>query len=243
MLTIEDLIEFEHPSDKIEKLSTTCCAVSAGSALPIVEIFQNTRLNLKNRRSVMIKGIAEEVKLNYIRQRTKKLEELYILPRQLKSIENFYSVIESLPLEIALHIDEYIEKYDFELDILIGGVDEYGPHIYLIGDPGTIDCYNSIGYQAIGVGDLHAILSFISYNYCSEMDLKSSLYIIYEAKKISEKAPGVGKETDMYYIDNKSLTKISDDTIIYLEEIYKKNKEDKTQQFQNIKERIDNIPL
>jgi len=188
MLTIEALIEFEHPTNKTEKLSSNCCALSAGNALPIVEIFQNTKSNLKHRTSLSIKEIAEEVKINYIKQRAKKLEELYILPRQLKSIENFYEIIETLPSDISLQIDKYIENLDFELDILIGGVDEYGPQIYFISNPGAIDRFDSIGYCAIGSGDLHATLTFISYNYNTRMDLKEALYILYDAKKISENA-------------------------------------------------------
>lgn len=244
MLTISDIsIEFEHPSSKIEILSNNCCAVTAGDALPCVDIFSNAKSIIKQHSSLSIKEIAEETKKSYIEQRAKTIEELLILPRQLKNIETFYENIQSLPSEIGLHIDNKIQNFDFEIDIMIGGVDEQGPHIYFVENPGTIACYDSIGYCAIGSGNLHAELTFISYNYNTLMGINEALYVIYEAKKISERAPGVGKETDIFLIDKNGYRQISQPTIEILDEIYNTKKELYLKQYQQIKEKIDQISL
>ena len=75
------------------------------------------------------------------------------------------------------------------------------------------------------------------------MNVKEALYVIYEAKKISERAPGVGKETDIILIDKNGTKKISKDTIDLLNGIYNTNKELHNKQYQQIKEKIDQISL
>jgi 20S proteasome alpha/beta subunit len=105
-----------------------------------------------------------------------------------------------------LTIQSQLDSYDYGLEILIGGVDSEVAHIYSIDAPGTSKCFDAIGFHAIGSGLPHAINTFIAKDYNQSFPLREALLIIYEAKKISEKAPGVGENiTDISVISNKRI--------------------------------------
>ena len=88
------------------------------------------------------------------------------------------------------------------LIVLIGGVDSRA-HLHVVGNPGSSVCFDSIGYSAIGSGMPHALITFISKGYYDVLPLNEALLIAYEAKKISEKAPGVGRITYINIISSK----------------------------------------
>jgi len=242
MLTIESFIEFEHELTKIEKLSSNCAAVTAGNALTHVDIFNNVKPVIKKSPFLSISEIAEEVKNSFIRQRKKKIEELFLQMRGY-NIETFYENMVNLPESIYITLDDKIQNYDFNLDIIVGGVDDEGAHIYYIENPGTLESYDSVGYFAIGTGDIHATLTFISRDYFQEISTKESLYIIYEAKRISEKAPGVGKKTDIWIIDRNHIIQLSQKVIDSLNNIYNKKKVLEATQYKEIKDLIDELSI
>ncbi len=62
-------------------------------------------------------------------------------------------------------IDEQLATYDYELEILVAGVDTDCAHIYRISNPGTAECLDGLGYHAIGSGEPHADFSFIEESY------------------------------------------------------------------------------
>lgn len=96
---------------------------------------------------------------------------------------------------------------DFQMpciEAIISGVD--GPplqmaHIYVLsnGDGSTIDfrCDDSIGFAAIGIGARHAESQFMLAGHSRFSTFPETLLRLYSAKKKSEIAPGVGKETDI----------------------------------------------
>lgn len=243
MITIGSIIEFEHRDSKIEKLSNNCVAVTAGNALAHTDLFKNVKPIIASHTSLSISDIVQKLKNIFIEQRKKKVEELFLKSRGF-NIDDFYiDLIRSVPPEIGIPLDNQIEHYDFSLEIIVGGVDDEGAHIYFIENPGTSDCFDSVGFCAIGSGELHAILTFISYNYAQDISLNEALYVIYEAKRISEKAPGVGEDTDIWVIDKNEIIKLSEENIESLNNIYNKKKELELNQHNQIKEIIDQISI
>ena len=51
-------------------------------------------------------------------------------------------------------------------------------------------------------------------------DLKTTLYNVYKAKKNAEVMQGVGKETDIGYLNEDCITMLDDENIKILDEIY-----------------------
>lgn len=243
LLTIRGLIEFDHPSSKIEKLTKDCCVMTAGNALATTELFEDIKEEISEYRDITIRDIARITKEKYILHRSREIRELYLATRNINSIDKFYERIMSLPPNIGMYLDDKIENYDFDLEVLIGGIDQNGAHIYNIVNPGRINCFDSIGYCAIGSGEQHSILSLISYNYDPQLSINRALYILYEAKKIAEKAPGVGRETVLALLTDQGLSEISNTIIQELEDIYSSKKQLQEQRYVELNRRIDELNI
>ena len=105
---------------------------------------------------------------------------------------------------------------------MVAGVDESGGHIYRIDNPGRVESYDTIGHCAIGSGDLHAVSTFIGNDYDPKLDVDHIVAMTYEAKRKSEKAQGVGEETDLYVVCNNGVIQLHDDKVKQLAEIFDK---------------------
>ena len=103
--------------------------------------------------------------------------------------------------EVVLAIDNSIQNHVVpETYLIVAGIDEDGTaHIFFIFPPG-----NSYGefaqFQTAGAGFMYASNSLYSREYSSTMASAEAAYLVYEAKKVSEVAPGVGESTSMVIV-------------------------------------------
>lgn len=224
MITGEHLsIEFEHKTPKIIKLADNCAVATAGDALAHTELFEAVRENIDKLKAPMISDIVECIKGCFIELRQREIEERILKPRGFPDIKTFYKVQGALVREVALTIQNAIDKYRYGLNILVGGVDARGAHIYGILDPGTSVAFDSIGYHAIGSGYPHAVTTLIANDYHQKIPLPKALLIAYEAKKIAERAPGVGsKITNVAIVNKKKVKLFSPNEILELDEVHNK---------------------
>jgi hypothetical protein len=93
----------------------------------------------------------------------------------------------------------------------------------LVIHPGSL--VNPIEYATTGSGELHATQSLIGAKYKKSEDLDSATYLVYEAKKRAEVAPGVGLLTEMIVLsklDDGSINerKLTDEDLAKLSEVY-----------------------
>ena len=213
-------LEFEHENQKVTKLSENCVALTAGDALAHTELFGNVRSLIAQLRQPSVVGIVENIKNTYQTIRKRQIEERILKPKGFESILHFYQIQTSLIPDVAMSIQIQIDQYKYGLEILVAGVDNGQAHIYGISDPGTSYCFDSIGFHAVGSGAPHALNTLIAKGANSEVAFYEALMIVYEAKKISEKAPGVGGTvTDISFMDSKSIKTIRRDSVCDLEKI------------------------
>ena len=215
------LVEFEHDEPKFETLTKKCIALTAGEALPPTELFRATRTAIQD--SPRISEIAEAVENNFGTMRKKRVEDLYFKPRGL-TIQGFIQAQRVMNANVVLCLDRQIETTKLNVNILIIGVDMDGAHIFQVVDPGRAECFDKLGFHAIGSGLPHAISAFIGYNYTPQVSLKRAVYVIFEAKKGAEKAPGVGKATDIGIVENQGVRAIKPDEIALLRVRARKSK-------------------
>lgn len=235
-------IEYEHAIPKIQKISKSCIALTSGSALAHTDLCREAMASISSMSAPTIKTITDKIVECYIEQRKKKIEEEMLKSRGF-IFETFYPNLRNLPPEIGITIDSRIESFDFNLVILVAGVDESGGHIYQIDNPGTASCFDSIGYCAIGSGWHHAVYSLIANDYTGSFPLKESVYLVYEAKKRAESAPGVGRDTDMCIITENDIKILSEETMRRLNEIYEKKMEVERSRTKEIDELIKQLEL
>jgi len=188
-------IEFEHSLPKSTPINDYCIALSAGDALIGKEIFDAVK-QTAGETGRSIAQIAEHTKEIYQRKRLQILEAMHLRSRGLNHKIFIEAGSKILPPQMYAQIDHAFATFMLQVEAIITGIDESGPSIYGIRNPGLVVCYNSIGFHAIGTGSMHALVSLIE-TYNPKSSEVETMYSVFRAKKIAEVAPGVGHETDI----------------------------------------------
>jgi len=201
-------IEFEHSLPKLTQISDYCIALSSGDAIIGKEIFDTVKETVEKAKPP-IAQIAERVKEMYQRKRLQILEAVHLRSRGINHQVFIEAGARLLPPATYAQIDHAFATFMLQLEMIIAGVDESGASIYGIRNPGLVDCYNSIGFHAIGTGSMHALISLIQ-TYMPEAGVVESLYSVFRAKRVAEVAPGVGQQTDLGMVHSKEKVKFFD---------------------------------
>ena len=229
MVTAGDT-EFEQSAfSKVITLTANCVALSAGSALVPTELFNSTRARFTGIPAPSIFDVVQEIKRNFVRLRTIRAEEKYFRPLGL-SVKRFLEDQRSLDNTLVIRLTRYLEEAGLGgragLQILVAGIDSAGSHIHCIFDPGTSECFDSIGYCSIGSGERHADSALNVNGYHIALPLNKALYLMYEAKKRAEIAPGVGRMyTDVAIVDSTGIRNLTVEQVGVLQEVYDKHTE------------------
>lgn len=214
-------IEFEHDIPKYEIVTNNCVSLFAGNALIQREVVDKLKDELKKlgKQPENIQQICNTLRKVYIDTRLQKNETRILTPRGL-TLQTFYQGVKGLLPEWVLQVDNAFTQGKLGVEVLLSGVDDKA-HIFQIKDPGESESFDSIGFAAVGSGNMHAFSAFTLYRYSPNFPLSKALYLCYLAKKSSERAPGVGSETDMLIIDSQDIYKLTDIEMGILEKIYK----------------------
>ncbi|MCK4653489.1 MAG: hypothetical protein KAU01_03495 [Candidatus Cloacimonetes bacterium] len=217
-------IQFEQPIRKMQSLSEKCFALTAGDALAHTELFNKVKDEIAKLKSPSVPEVVEKVKKCYQLIRKDKINEIILNPKGFRDFHDFYQTQRMMSQENMMMINHEIDEYRYGLEIIVAGESSKMAHIYGISDPGTSQCFDSIGFFAIGSGSPHAMNCLIARGFYSGTNWKEGLLIVYEAKKMAEKAPGVGRDfTDICIISPKNYKEPFEfprDKITELHEIY-----------------------
>lgn len=115
-------------------------------------------------------------------------------------------------------------------ECLVTGIDERGAHIYrIIG--GVASCADDIGFASIGMGGRHSDSQLMLAQYAPGVSVPEALLLLHSAKKRAEVAPGVGRDTDLFFMGAQpgSFTLIHDDITKVLDEQFRRIAEDERQ--------------
>lgn len=137
----------------------------------------------------------------------------------------------------------YLATYDYELEVLIAGVDNDGAHIYAVYNPGTSECFDSIGHHAIGSGEPHATFSLVEGSHCHGATLQEAMWSVFEAKRRAEKAPGVGESHDFSIVEMGSIIPFGMNLLDKLGELYKESLSKRKQSLSELKAKFCEIPV
>lgn len=216
-------IEFDHADAKIDLISPTCVALSAGDALRADEVLGAGTGLAGQLSEPFVSQFADHIRQKFVEARRKAANELILEPRGL-SFEGFYERggIQRLPGELAMLLDSRIQMMQINVSIILAGLDRTGPHIYSIEDPGTATSYDRLGYFAIGSGERHAMLTLVAHNQHRDIGLNQTVFNVYCAKRAAEVAPGVGLATEMRVITHDGVKSLSSEELEALSPLYEK---------------------
>ena len=243
MLTAGDLtVAFEHEERKMTKLSPNCIALTAGSALAPTDLFRGVIAEIPQGATPPVVQVAEAVKNKYAAVRRKRIEDSHFHIRGF-NMEWFYQNQGRLSEAVVLRLERAIEQYKLDIHTLVVGVDTSGGHIYQVYPPGVVECFDAVGYAAIGTGERHADSVFIAYRHTPQRPLREVLYYSYEAKKKAEIAVGVGQSTDIAIIGDSGVSFLPQETVRALDKIYKKKMEIQTERNEEVRRMIDGLVI
>jgi hypothetical protein len=118
------------------------------------------------------------------------------------------------------------------------------PHIYRIENPAVKNNFDAIGYHAIGSGDIHALSTFIVNKYeVKNTPLRRGLALAFEAKKRSERAQGVGEQTEMIVVTKDEVFRLPEEALRPLDGIYQKRLEQERKVFSEVETMIGGLDI
>lgn len=188
---------------KITKLDARCALIFSGSVPDGEEIVAAALRQAGSLGKSSIEKIAGIVKSAYVSLKKKRVEETILGPMLSADFPQFQTLVaQSSSSQILQQVLGIIMQHNMELELIIAGIDDSGAHLFITSHPGLVAPVDTMGFAAIGSGGLHAAIRMTLGQHTKSASLADAIYGVYEAKKASEVAPGVGKLTDMAVVRN-----------------------------------------
>lgn len=212
---------------KARGLSETWSVMMAGDDVTYAETVITTAQQLIASKSTReLRDAAFSVGRAYQIVRRNVIEEEYLSPYNL-DLDSFLSKGPDFPTASKRQsvLDE-IAGFDLSCTFLVAGFSpsNSNPCIFEIVNPGKYVPRSSVGYWAIGSGDINVITYLARRNQKGSTDFATSLYNAIAAKKLAEKASGVGQNTHVYILEAgiNGIKWVNSPQIAQIEEMWEK---------------------
>lgn len=147
--------------------------------------------------------IAQAVQESYAQHKQRKVEDTILRPLLGATFQQFQTMVASSPSsQILQQVIGLLGQHNLNTDVLVAGMDDGGAHLFAVTHPGQLLPLATTGFGSIGSGGLHAGVRMSLSQHTKAASLADTIYNVYEAKRASEVAPGVGKLTDLALIHN-----------------------------------------
>jgi len=224
MLTVGGEIEYEPPQHKVYRMTDKAVILIAGDTSDQWIIGQSVARQIKGEGITDIAEMANLYAKEFASHRRKEAEARLLAPLGL----TFSSLIDrqdEMALSVVEDLNYKLQHHRLDAAAILAGIDQYGAHIYSVHDPGIETCHDREGFAAIGIGASHALSHFMFSKYMPMWSMPHALLLTYAAKKRSEVAPGVGSDTDMFFVETPTPTNlIRSDYIGTISTIYEESK-------------------
>jgi hypothetical protein len=141
---------------------------------------------------------------------------------------------------LIAQIDKFVSEFNYGVQLLLAGVDSTGAHLYEVHNPGgRFDEYGQIGFNAIGIGQMHALHSMIGFRHSPTRDIYETIFSVYASKRRAEIAPGVGTDTDLVVITQGGYYPIASDKLNGLNALYQEHQKPATTELSNRVSKLD----
>lgn len=239
MVTMANLIEFEHTVPKAHAIGGRAVSLVAGDSLIGSHLVREVAAGVAAG-PITVAQLAPDLSENYAETRNRHAEADILAPRGL-GWASFYGQHQNLVAQLTMMLDSQLNNYNLGVELLVAGVDDGGGHIFAITNPGTRpQDHDVIGYAAAGSGALHALQSMIGFRHAVSASLAETIFRVYASKRRAEVAPGVGHETDMFVVLFSGTTAIPAPALDELSTIFD---EVSTSSQQDLSARLSTIPF
>ena len=200
MVTAHIPIGYEFEYDEHTKIvelagSQSVYALVAGDVLRAHEILNVAQAEMAQRDGgVTASEAAEVIRKSYQQVRLNCIVHWELEPRGL-DLGSYYGRQQQLSQQIVQMIDQAMCNTNLGVEVIVAGPSGQAYTIHTVLNPGTVVDNSAIGYAAIGSGSPHALFSMIEESYTASLGRDDVVELVGKAKKRSEVAPGVGRET------------------------------------------------
>lgn len=192
--------EIERP--KIQKLLPNVWLTITGPVQQYEFAMENYEDSAWLVRGTSVHVIARRLRLACHRIRRRMIESRYTQAHLGLTYREFVKLCAKSQVVNTIVADVYSKasNHAFDLVMMIAGIDDQGPHLYLVNDLG-INSFKSMGFAAIGIGAASATVSLARDEKCYySRSVAETMYRVYEAKRACEQTALVSKATDMVVI-------------------------------------------
>lgn len=130
----------------------------------------------------------------------RRLVEEYVQNTLALSYDDFLSRGTSLPPSLYENATGEIARMDIGCQLILIPVPPKSRNLFTVDENGNV--YEEQNFTAIGSGASNAIAWLHYRNHGQFTNVDTTLLHVWEAKKFSENAPGVGKQTNMVWIEH-----------------------------------------
>ena len=206
--------QFEHDICKYKLLSDNTVGMLAGNAL-LMDFFLEDDYSDKSYSEIQ-SILEEKFKQKRLEKIQKKVLDVFTI-----DWDDVKEILKNpITNEFQTLILKSITGTELDTAILLIGFEGKKAKISQIGDAG-IEIYDQIYFNTIGSGSIQAQNTLLFQKHSKYDDLKTTLYDVYTAKKNAEVMQGVGKETDIGYMDENGITMLDKESMEILDEIYR----------------------
>lgn len=135
--------------------------------------------------------------------RKKQIEHLFLSSFGW-TIKDFLSIgRKSLPISHYSSLLTDIQQFDLGCEFILCGFEPHAlvPDLFVVENPGVATPYGVMGFAAIGAGSVNASVYLTLREQAAHHGLTRTIYNGIAAKAMSEKALGVGRETDVVVVE------------------------------------------
>lgn len=191
-------ISFEQGNAKIKLIKDRAIIMDAGDASNS-DIILNKQKEFDEVAKSGVRAIAESVYKEIIKLRNEKINHL--LSKFNLNQDDFIEKSKNMPEALYLRLFNEIDDVDLDLKFIVAGLDNDGsPQLYTVSDERGIDCFNTVGFVAIGSGMPLSLLQITKSLHNNFIHITEALVRVYSAKKNAERTTGVGRLTDLGFL-------------------------------------------
>jgi 20S proteasome alpha/beta subunit len=222
MVTMGNLVEFEHEIPKAIEITRHSVALIAGDALGGAQVARDVASQYSSKHDANVEEIVQALAHQYAMRRDEKIENAFFRPRGITKEEFYRGGLQQRMLQpLAGQIDNHVASYNFGVEMLVAGADSERGHLYAITNPGGSSTdFRQIGFGAIGSGALHAVQALIGLGHSGNKSLNEAIFSVYTAKRRAEVAPGVGHDSDLLVITPMGTRRLPRDTMELLHTLF-----------------------
>lgn len=217
-------LQIEPPIKKIRKLTDGSILLFSGSVPDGEDVATRALSAIRAADRPPVVTIAEAARQAYEDTKRKRVEDSILKPCLGVNFAQFQTLVaQASASQLLAQILGLIMQHNLQLEVMVAGKDDTGAHLFAITHPGVLSPMQTTGFSAIGTGGgTHAAVRISLARQTPHVKLPETLYNVYEGKRASEVAPGVGQLTDMAVITAKGVAFVAEEDVTKLGSFHKK---------------------